>query len=100
MFMKFRNLVIASAIATGLASCVSGTVIKDVDFPATPIDLSKVTKKGRACWKKTIAGMSGNGSVIQAAKNGGISTVYMDEYGTEFEHGGFTELRCTYVYGD
>ena len=98
--MKFRNLVIASAIATGLASCAGGTVIKDVDFPATPIDMSKVTKKGKACWKRTIGVAKGNGSVIQAAKNGGISTVYMVEYGTEYENGGFTELECTYVYGD
>lgn len=98
--MKIKSLVLASAIAVSIPSCMSGNVVKDVDFPATPVDMTKLTKMGKACFSRNIAGTSGNGSIIAAAKNGGIKTVYMVEYGTEFEAGGFVQKQCTYVYGD
>ena len=80
-------------------ACMSGKIIKDVDFPATPVDMSKVTKMGKACFSMSV-GTSGNGSIIEAAKNGGINKVYMVEYSEEFEVGGFVRKKCTYVYGD
>ena len=80
--------------------CMSGNVVKDVDFPATPIDMTKITKKGKACFEQGMTGTSGSGSVIAAAKNGGLNTVRMVEYGTEYKAGGFKQLHCTYVYGD
>ena len=84
----------------GFGACMSGQAIKDVDFPATPIDMTKVNKKGKACFEIGMGGTSGSGSIIQAAKNGGISTVRMVEYSEEFENGGFTRKLCTIVYGD
>ena len=80
-------------------ACMSGKIIKDVDFPATPVDMSKVTKMGKACFSMSV-GTSGNGSIIEAAKNGGINKVYMVEYSEEFEVGGFVRKKCTYVYGE
>lgn len=81
-------------------SCMHGAVTKDVDFPATPIDMTKITKKGKACHNIGMSGRSGSASVIAAAKNGNIKTVYMIEYTVEFENGGFTQKQCTVVYGD
>ena len=99
--MKFKNrkIILPLIFAVMSTGCLSGTMIKDVDFPATPIDMTKITKMGKACFSVNI-GSRGNGSIIQAAKNGNISTIRMVEYGTEFKHGGLTQQSCTYVYGD
>ena len=94
--IKFISMFTLLVITSG---CLSGTMIKDVDFPATPVDMTKITKMGKACFSVNI-GSRGNGSIIQAAKNGNISTIRMVEYGTEFKHGGLTQQSCTYVYGD
>lgn len=95
-FMK-KVLVLASALA--FTSCVSGTVIKDVDFPATPIDMTKVTKRGEACFGGTFT-FTGSGSILLAAKNGNIKKVHMVEYAERYRNGGMTKEKCTIVYGE
>lgn len=82
-----------------ISSCIHGRYVKDVDFPATPLDMTKITKKGKACFGGTFV-ISGNGSIIEAAKNGGLKKVYIVEYGKEYKNVGLTELNCTYVYGE
>ena len=102
MKLKYVNSISICALLITASGCLSGTRIKDVDFPATPVDMTKVTKMGKACFSvnQLVGTSNGNGSVIQAAKNGNISTIRMVEYGTEFKHGGLTQQSCTYVYGD
>ena len=34
-------------------SWYTGTMIKDVDFPATPVDMTKITKMGKKHEEKT-----------------------------------------------
>ena len=97
--MKITNKILIITSCFVVASCVSGRHIKDVDFPATPLDMTKITKKGKACWD-VVFGASGNGSIIEAAKNGDIKTVHMVEYGDEFEYGGFKRKSCVFVYGN
>ena len=99
MKLKYVNSISICALLITASGCLSGTMIKDVDFPATPVDMTKITKMGKACFSVNI-GSRGSGSIIQAAKNGNISTIRMVEYGTEFKHGGLTQQSCTYVYGD
>ena len=94
-----KSFLLCSASLLLVPACMSGKIIKDVDFPATPVDMSKVTKMGKACFSMSV-GSSGNGSIIEAAKNGGISKVHMVEYSEEFEVGGFVRKKCTYVYGE
>ena len=94
--IKFISMFTLLVITSG---CLSGTMIKDVDFPATPVDMTKITKMGKACFSVNI-GSRGNGSINKEKKNGNISTIRMVEYGTEFKHGGLTQQSCTYVYGD
>ena len=99
MNLKHMKFVSIFALLATTSGCLSGTMIKDVDFPATPVDMTKVTKMGKACFSINI-GTRGNGSIIQAAKNGNISTIRMVEYGIEYKHLGLTKQLCTYVYGD
>ena len=94
-----KSFLLCSLSLLLVPACMSGTVVKDVDFPSTPIDMSKIQKQGKACFKISV-GTSGNGSIIAAAKNGGISKVHMVEYGEEFELGGLIKKKCTYVYGE
>ena len=77
MNLKHMKFVSIFALLATTSGCMSGTMIKDVNI-----------------------GSRGNGSIIQAAKNGNISTIRLVEYGTEFKHGGLTQQSCTYVYGD
>lgn len=83
-----------------IPSCIQGRRVKDVDFPATPINLAKITKVGKACFSINAFATRGSGSIIQAAKNGGLSIIYMVEYSEEFEFGGFIQKDCTTVYGE
>lgn len=95
-----KKVFLLSTILLATTSCVSGSITRDVDFPATPVDMTKITKKGKACFKMTLGTTRGAGSVIEAARSVGIKTVYMVEYTTEFEAGGFVRKACTVVYGD
>ena len=91
-----KSFLLCSLSLLLVPACMSGKIIKDVDFPATPVDMSKVTKMGKACFSMSI-GTSGNGSIIEAAKNGGINKVYMVEYSEEFEVGGFVTPENPHV---
>ena len=92
-------LILSGCFAT--ISCAKGKVVKDVDFPAKPIDIDKAKqRKGKACFVVTPWGTSGDGSIIEAAENGGVKKVHLVEYATEYEAGGIRQLECTYVYGE
>ena len=89
------------AILPVLTSCLTGKMVKDVDFPATPIDMSKVKKEGKSCFRMTHFGTSsGDASVLTAARNGDIKTIHMVQYSIEPRWGGLASDRCTYVYGE
>lgn len=89
------------AILPVLTSCLTGKMVKDVDFPATPIDMSKVKKEGKACFRITYFGTSsGDASVLTAARNGDLKTIHMVQYSIEPRWGGLASDRCTYVYGE
>lgn len=85
-----------------LPSCQSGVYIRGVDFPTKPIDLTKVTKKGKACYEvlKNYSYSQGNASVREAARNGGINKIYLVQYGVENKLYGNVIEYCTYVYGE
>ena len=99
MFMK--KCILMFAILPVLTSCLTGKMVKDVDFPATPVDMSKVEKEGKACFRMTVfRTSSGDASVLKAAKNGGLKTIHMVQYSIEPKWGGIARDMCTYVYGE
>lgn len=89
-------------LITLLPSCQSGVYIRDVDFPAKPIDLTNATKSGKACYEilKNYNYSQGNASVLTAARNGGITKIYLVQYGVEHKLYGNVIEYCTYVYGE
>lgn len=95
-----KKVVLFSLLVLLVPSCIKGQAIKDVDFPATPIDMTKIKKVGKACFKITPFNTSGASTIIEAAKNAEINKVYMVEYSDEFESGGFVQKKCTTVYGE
>ena len=87
-------------LAVFITSCFKGNYIKDVDFPATPVQVSKIKKVGKACFRSSPVSGRGRGSILAAAKKAGINTIHMIEYSEEFEEYGFVRKYCVYVYGE
>ena len=53
-----------------IPSCIQGRRVKDVDFPATPINLAKITKVGKACFSINAFATRGSGSIAFSSSVG------------------------------
>jgi hypothetical protein len=94
------KLLFVSALFT-MVSCATTTsyVINNSDL--SKVDFSKVAnaKTGKSCAKwYFIFGPFGDRSLVNAAKNGGISRVDVVDY--SIENGFFTHSRCIVAYGE
>ena len=86
----------------------SGTRVYSIYAPNTPIDLNKIPKVGKACYvayystrkNSNRTFFSGDNRIVEAAKNGGITKIYLIEQGNEPTGNWYTTLNCTYVYGE